>query len=546
MGTDNAQANPRMILQNGQQARGPARIDFTKRFMGRHGQDESGLYLRNVPFGNRSWTGLVGRGWNPTEITIAILEQNGGYAHVRYTPGMGTYIDWLITPDGKKIGNDSRGGLQFYVNKSLPFIVRDGKAVWLNADNPILMENDILEWKYDPYTQEMPDILGKKKGGGCMGGSNVTDLTDLRVRLFGGYDPSAERITMLPPLLDARGQAWSAAPQWDAFHPVLEYGRWDVAPAANISALQGMGVARGFELRSFWSKPAEIKLNEQTREEKPLPKQEREPVAATGPQKAELQVKQFVHVAETVGLNHNLKAEVNDAFVPRAAGMKVSSFRIQQAAFEGGSERISAGNEARAAAPGNFWAHEGPTPRTEQSASSLSWRAPRTKEAGERGKPELAEEKKECAREAKEERGKESRDKKVERKRAPAGGKQERLKEKKRRKALDTGIVAKRERAKLVKAAEPDRVAAKKRFGKTSPMVELKIIRLKGEEKKTRRWEAPAKRVAIPEKAKREAVERKPRAGRKKRPGKDRGVEYLLMHKAKERKKRNWLAVSKR
>jgi len=545
MGTDNAQANPRMILQNGQQARGPARIDFTKRFMGRHGQDESGLYLRNVGFGNRSWTGLVGRSWSPTEMTIAILEQNGGFAHVCHTPGMGTYIDWLITPDGKKIGNDTRGGLQFYVNRSLPFIVRDGKAVWLNADNPILMENDILEWKYDPYTQEMPDILGKKKGGGCMGGSNVTDLTDLRVRLFGGYDPSAERITMLPPLLDARGQAWSAAPQWDVFHPVLEYGRWDVAPAANISALKEIVVARGFELRSFWSKPAEIKVN-QTRKEKPLPKQEREPVAATGPQKAELQVKQFVHVAETAGLNYDSRAEVSDAFVPRAAGIKVFHLRIHQAAFEGGSERISAGNEARAAAPGNFLAHEEPAPRTEQSASSLSWRVPRTKGVEKKGRLNLAEEKKECAREATEERGKGRRERGVERKRAPAGGKQERPKEKRGRKALDTGIVAKRERAKLVKAAAPNRVAARRGFGKTSPMVELKIIRLRKEEKKNRKREAPAKRAALPEKAKREAVERKTRAGRKKRPGKDRGVEYLLMHKAKERKKRNWLAVSKR
>ncbi|NYZ60455.1 hypothetical protein H0O01_02030 [Candidatus Micrarchaeota archaeon] len=217
----------------------PRRLDFTRRFMER----ETGtlLFRRTIEVEGRNIMGFVGKNWTAMEMTISILEQNNGYAHVSYDGRFGYQIDWLITPEGKKIGNDRMGGLQCDVNNGLPFVIFGGKVVWLNADNLLLKDEDRLRWKYDPYTQEMPDILQGKGGGGCAGGKGF-NTESIRVMSFGGYDPLAGRISMLPIMMEAeRGMPSELgfAPNW-LMH-LMEHGLNRQVPEIQIvDAVPGM------------------------------------------------------------------------------------------------------------------------------------------------------------------------------------------------------------------------------------------------------------------------------------------------------------------
>jgi len=558
------------MMQKAQRAGGPARIDFTKRFMERHGQDETKLYLRKVSFGNKSWAGLVGRGWSPTEITVAVLEQNGGYAHVSHTPGMGTYIDWLITPEGTRIGNDERGGLQFYVNRSLPFIVQGGKVVWLNADNPILMENDLLEWRYDPYTQEMPDILGKKEKGGCMGGANVADLTKLRVRVFGGYDPLEERITMLPPLPAGDRQALVQGHGIGFLQPALGLRMGDFS-AREDDARHEFGAWAELEMRSLLAKPPAIGAKVRMGEGKRLQAQEKMRQEArrdyAAKHEARLQGADFkargvsAHAEEKATARQGrAAAAAQEDFAPREAGATGPVLGIPNAVFDGGlgAQETGAGKDSA-----SFWKAQVMENAGKEAKAEAGWRvgreaapgtgqgapspglgsAPRTSDYRERGRRGLKEGRKECT--AKEKEGKKKamgRRSEETRKKVLIAEKPEARKCERSRMVPGHSIApAKKGRAALAKAAAPDAGIARCRFRKNLPITEL---RTRGP-KRERAPPVDARRSRGRKGRSREAVAGKRRAV-KKRPGKGRWIEYLLMQKASRSKRKAWLAISRR
>jgi hypothetical protein len=181
---------------------------YTRLLLDKYNQDAKSLVTCTQEFGKSLLSGLGGEGWTAGELAGAILEQNGCYVHFSYDPKIKAYqIDWAVLPNGEVIRNDEKGGIQFRVNGGLTFIIVNGKVLWLNAFNVVPSEHDLVSWRYDPITKDMPDIssdvLGKdkseKSGGGCMGGEEETGI-DGRTRIFGLYRGEDGTVISLPPM----------------------------------------------------------------------------------------------------------------------------------------------------------------------------------------------------------------------------------------------------------------------------------------------------------------------------------------------------------
>ncbi|MDD2655613.1 MAG: hypothetical protein PHQ80_03010 [Candidatus ainarchaeum sp.] len=186
---------------------------FTRVLLDTYGQKENELFRAAINVEGRKLSGLVGREWSAMDITLAILEQNGCYAHVQRDHRYGYQIDWMSTPDGLILRNDQTkgAGLQFYANGCLPFVLSEYKRdepIWMNADNVVPDTNRIeIRWQVDSKTDELPEkitfspapegngngiALGdEKKKNACAGcaGGNGENTEGIRVMEFGGYDP---------------------------------------------------------------------------------------------------------------------------------------------------------------------------------------------------------------------------------------------------------------------------------------------------------------------------------------------------------------------
>ena|GEM_PF-6886625 len=143
----------------------------------------------------RTLSGVVREGADPLEAITSIVMQNGGFVHRIYDSRYGYGIGWIMLDDGFVITNDSGGGGQFYVDGKLPFLVEKEKVTWLNMANVVWRGGRKLTFQYDPYTQDMPDILGKKEKGAFCAGGNGENTEHIKVMDFNTYNPQTGQIS---------------------------------------------------------------------------------------------------------------------------------------------------------------------------------------------------------------------------------------------------------------------------------------------------------------------------------------------------------------
>ncbi len=116
-----------------------------------------------------SLQGDVRKGTMFIKALSAVVNQNGGNVILNTEKN---FIEKIIFPNiGLEIDN-----IQYYINGSLPFMVKNGKSEWENITNTKVMSKTKAIAKDDRvYTQDLP-LPPTRAGGGCAGAAPAGEL----------------------------------------------------------------------------------------------------------------------------------------------------------------------------------------------------------------------------------------------------------------------------------------------------------------------------------------------------------------------------------